>query len=149
MSRLYGKRSWRDGTAPWLKRHNPICQALLPDGRQCSRASRVAHHLRDPRDFPEGSYDPRNLVCVCLNHHPGGARGESERSPARYVGTVGNDDVLHDHGWGAPEWRPEWDGRAREVLGRREEQAPGASVCYGRVTSLPPGELDKALDAED
>jgi len=52
---------------------NPICQKL-DDGAQCHAAGTVLHHLKEPRCNAE-FFDPKNVVMLCPNHHPGGRAG--------------------------------------------------------------------------
>lgn len=82
-------------TVEWLNvrdyviRKNPLCQFVDDDGKQCDQASRIVHHIVDPKDAWELRAIWSNLVAVCALHHQGGQRGETQGY--RYAPTLGPD----------------------------------------------------------
>ncbi|HET8923627.1 MAG TPA: hypothetical protein VFN26_11605 [Candidatus Acidoferrum sp.] len=75
-----------------MKRLNPICQRIEWDSvtgqrGQCRRPSQVVHHLKDPKDAPALSFEAGNVVCLCVNHHPGGQQGTAWVESVDYVPT--------------------------------------------------------------
>ena len=81
----YNRQSWRNeryGLRAALLARNPVCQRIIDD-EQCHNASRIIHHLTSPLDRPELFYETKNLVCVCVDHHPGGERGTPEWAEGR------------------------------------------------------------------
>ena len=98
MSRLpiYDTRQWRDRTSPQVRKCNPICQRIDDTGQQCTRPSKIVHHLKDPKDAPEKALSWDNLVAVCVECHPGGQRGADPTE--RYCATIGLMGMIYYHG---------------------------------------------------
>jgi 5-methylcytosine-specific restriction enzyme A len=65
--------SWYQGPWPkfsvFLRVRNPVCQRLI-EGKQCTRASALVHHLISPRINLSLLLVPTNCVCLCRQCHP-------------------------------------------------------------------------------
>lgn len=102
----HDSQRWRD-LSPLVRAKNPLCQWIdRHTNMQCQRPSAIVHHLKDWKDAPHLFFDWANFVAVCLEHHQGGQRGETQGYI--YTHTIGPNDAvyLHDGGW--PIWRPEY-----------------------------------------
>jgi hypothetical protein len=64
------------------KNRNPICQRVLRDGRQCTNAVWLVHHLQSPRQRPDLFLVFTNFVSLCEHCHP-----TSEGTPDWQPGT--------------------------------------------------------------
>jgi hypothetical protein len=62
-----------------VRAYNTICQHIDADGVRCNRASEIAHHILSPRTAPTRRLDPRNVACLCHDHHYT-TEGESSHS---------------------------------------------------------------------
>jgi hypothetical protein len=92
--KFYNSKDWRNLTS-LLRMRNPICQEIEHTGERCRQPSKVAHHLIDPRDKPEGKLDWRNLVALCHNHENRGQRGDDGKTsyvPTRWVSVLGDEE---------------------------------------------------------
>jgi hypothetical protein len=70
VSQRYNTTLWRRFRMI-LIRQNPICTRILKDGAQCTRPSKVGHHLWSPRKRPDLFVDPKNVIAICeLCHGP-------------------------------------------------------------------------------
>jgi 5-methylcytosine-specific restriction protein A len=81
-------------TARWYRFRRMIieqnwqCQRLLGI-EQCGNAANIVHHLRSPRDYPQGMFDPKNVAALCAGCHPGGVAGTPDWVEGRhFVRTV-------------------------------------------------------------
>jgi 5-methylcytosine-specific restriction endonuclease McrA len=55
---------------------NYLCQRIIAWSQlQCENSASIVHHLRSPKEYPAGMYDPANLVALCSDCHPGGEAG--------------------------------------------------------------------------
>lgn len=88
VTRWYKTVAWIS-VRDYVIRKNPICQHIDEDGKRCDQASRVVHHLIDPKDAWELRTIWSNLVAICVRHHQGGQRGETQGY--RYSPTFGPD----------------------------------------------------------
>lgn len=61
-------REWREVSSTFRHR-NSICQVIEADGRRCTQATRVAHHIVPPEVSWDLRKDWKNLVGVCDHHH--------------------------------------------------------------------------------
>jgi hypothetical protein len=73
--KAYDSATWRNRFAPMMKRLNPICTKLELNYRtssleQCHTPTSVIHHLRSPREYPEGMFKASNVISLCARHHP-------------------------------------------------------------------------------
>jgi hypothetical protein len=107
-SKLYDSSRWRGatGTSALVRSKNPICQYLSDDGEQCTHASAIVHHLVDPKDNAALFFDWKNLVAVCVGHHQGGQRGETQGY--FYCHTIGFHGAVFPHGFLFPVWHEEY-----------------------------------------
>ncbi len=82
---FYQTSEWRYTTQPTAIAYNAQCQFLV-NGVQCLQPSKFVHHKVSPRvDIGKG-HDPRNLVCLCQEHHPP-TSGDDPKNPRPYVPT--------------------------------------------------------------
>ena len=130
---FYQSRAWRN-VSQLHRRYNPVCQRL-ENGIQCTRPSKVVHHLQDPSNAPDLSMDWSNLVSVCAEHHAGGAPGAKDDEA--YCDTYGVMDTVYPHGHGPASWKG--TGRMIETAG-----APPVEMHTGNI-----GAQNKALDGMD
>ena len=87
VDKLYGCARWYRLRRMVLEQ-NYQCQRFL-GFEQCTKPSRVIHHLISPRERPELMYETTNLVALCDSCHPGGAAGTPDWQVGRdYVATV-------------------------------------------------------------
>jgi hypothetical protein len=100
---LYQSRDWRDRTSPLMRSYNMICMRII-DGVQCTRPSKVVHHLIAPDKAPALAMDWRNLVAVCPEHHPASRPGASPDE--KYVDGYGPENAVYYHGHGPASWKP-------------------------------------------
>lgn len=88
VDRWYKTVAWLN-VRDYLIRKNPLCQHIDDDGKRCDQASRVVHHLISPLDRWDLRDVWSNLVAVCVRHHSGGTRGETQGT--KYAPTYGPD----------------------------------------------------------
>jgi hypothetical protein len=134
--KFYDTADWRT-TSNLLKTCNPICQRILPDGKQCEKPSTIGHHIVDPRDAPQLRLAFSNLVAVCARCHPGGAKGADETTEI-YVRTIGPLEAEYKHSpdGGYPRWHKLYVASSSPLM-------PSSS----KSTALGDGVLDAALAA--
>jgi 5-methylcytosine-specific restriction protein A len=63
---IYSGRAWQRFRES-IRRERVFCQRCKAEGQII--AAELVHHLRDPRDFPEGTYDPANVELLCRACH--------------------------------------------------------------------------------
>ena len=83
---FYDTSAWRNRTSPLMLMHNPICQLVLPNGKQCTNRAKAVHHIVGLRTDTTGAHDPRNLVSLCEHHHITGD-GDDPNNPRQYTPT--------------------------------------------------------------
>jgi hypothetical protein len=67
---------------------NPMCQKIQPDGTRCRNASKILHHLLDPKVAPHLFLVASNVCMLCEKCHPGGTAGTPTwRAGVDYVPT--------------------------------------------------------------
>lgn len=71
--RMYATAAWQRFRLDRLA-SNPLCQRIVK-GEQCRFGATTVHHLISPREKPELFFDPKNVLCLCANCHPGGEAG--------------------------------------------------------------------------
>jgi len=145
--RFYDTAAWAQ-TSKNIRIHNPVCQRILEDGRQCKTPPAAVHHLKDPKVAPDLKLAWSNLVAVCAEHHAGGQPGETQNE--KYVYTLGPLGAFWKHpgfdgGW--PQWKKAPTENAAETSTPEPEQFP--LPCGGRVSSVGDDALNAALAAED
>jgi hypothetical protein len=91
---FYWSAEWRKFAAAH-RACNPQCQFLDTTGKRCQKQSQAVHHLRDPRDAPELRVSWSNTVGVCMEHHQGGQRGETQAY--RYAPTKDPFNATYEH----------------------------------------------------
>lgn len=117
VAKLYQTRRWKDatnGVAALVRVKNPTCQFIDERGVQCTHASAVVHHLVDPKDNPTLFFDWQNLVAVCVGHHQGGQRGETQGY--RYCHTMGALGAVYFHGYLFPVWHEKYVPQSSEYV---------------------------------
>lgn len=63
---IYGTSRWQSFRSG-IRRERVLCEACCSVG--LVREGRDLHHVRDPRDFPGGTFDPRNVRLLCHRCH--------------------------------------------------------------------------------
>jgi hypothetical protein len=64
------------------------CQKIV-GVEQCCAAANIVHHLRSPREYPQGMFDPKNVAALCAGCHPGGVAGTPDWKEGRdFVPTI-------------------------------------------------------------
>jgi 5-methylcytosine-specific restriction enzyme A len=86
VNKLYHREPWTSFRLAFLAQ-NPICQKLI-NGLQCDRPATLVHHLRSPRNFPDGFVDPENVAALCVACHPPSEGTETWRAGVDFVKTV-------------------------------------------------------------
>ena len=85
--RLYKLARWYKFRRMILEQ-NWQCQRIVGIA-QCCAAANIVHHLRSPRDYPQGMFDPKNVAALCAGCHPGGVAGTPTWRVGRdYVATI-------------------------------------------------------------
>ena len=115
---LYDTYQWKQKTRPTMMAYNPRCQFLIGVGQQCSRAAELVHHKVSPHVNVSLAHDPKNLVCLCREHHPI-TEGDDPKNPGNYVPT---------------RWRPNPLGPVEEYPHCQDPTRPAATVA-----APPPG----------
>src|SRR5580704_4427165 len=81
--KMYQTKGWRTFRTYMLCR-NPLCQFISDITGQCMEFAVEVHHLRSPKEYPEGFTEAENVVCVCKRHHP---KTTGHDGKSRYVPT--------------------------------------------------------------
>jgi hypothetical protein len=127
-SKLYDSSRWRGatGTSALVRSKNPICQFLDDEGKQCTRASAVVHHLCDPKDNDRLFLEWSNLVAICAAHHQGGQAGE--QMGYKYCHTIGFHGAVFYHGFLFPCWHEKYEPPRAAHLVQLSSSAVGAAA---------------------
>lgn len=83
---VYDTYRWKHTTRPTMFAYNPQCQFLIGIGQQCSRPAELVHHIVSPHVNAALAHNPKNLVCLCREHHPI-TEGDDPANPRPYVAT--------------------------------------------------------------
>lgn len=62
---FYNTTKWKKLRKSILERDNHICQRCLHKFEYIETEYLQVHHIQSRRDYPELSYEPSNLICVC------------------------------------------------------------------------------------
>jgi len=77
--RLYDTARWKRFRL-WILSQRPICQRLIK-GARCQEPTNTVHHIRSPRNRPDLFTDPKNVLALCANCHPGGTEDTPDWLP--------------------------------------------------------------------
>jgi hypothetical protein len=124
--RILATSQWKNRTSPTMKACNPLCQRVLPNGKQCWRAAKEVHHLDDN---PTLFFNPANLVGLCAEHHPK-SQGENPNDPREYVPTKWIGGAVFPH--------PKIGQSPSLLAAIPEPQAPSPTVDFTKLLNLLP-----------
>lgn len=68
VAKMYGTVRWTRFRTVLLAQ-NPICSRIIK-GVQCTRPSRIGHHLISPRVRPDLFVEATNVIALCEHCHP-------------------------------------------------------------------------------
>jgi len=86
--RVHETAAWHRLRANLKAQGNTCCQWIGPDGRRCTEPTWAFHHILSAGERQDLTYNQRNVVGVCMGHHPKPNEPDQHRGGVGFVPTL-------------------------------------------------------------